>query len=89
MYRSEQIGAGKFRGGCDLRKDVRMLGEDIMFSDLAERQTFAPYSLFGGTVPQRDRTLLNPGAQQSQLHGKGVDVPTTAAKRGQRQAETA
>jgi N-methylhydantoinase B len=68
----DSAGAGKFRGGCGLRKDVRILGEDVMFSGLAERQTFAPYSLFGGTSPQPGMTLLNPGPQQRQLHGKGV-----------------
>lgn len=68
----DSAGAGKFRGGCGLRKDVRILGEDVMFSGLAERQTFAPYSLFGGTSPQPGSTLLNPGPQQRQLHGKGV-----------------
>jgi N-methylhydantoinase B len=68
----DSAGAGKFRGGCGLRKDVRLLGDDIMFSGLAERQRFPPYSLFGGTTPQCGRTVLNPGPQQRQLSGKGV-----------------
>lgn len=68
----DSAGAGKFRGGCGLRKDVRIFGEDLIFSGLAERQTFAPYSLFGGTTPQCGRTILNPDTQPSQMHGKGV-----------------
>jgi N-methylhydantoinase B len=68
----DSAGAGKFRGGCGLRKDIRVLGEEVIFSGLAERQAFAPYSLFGGTTPRCGRTILNPGPQQRQLHGKGV-----------------
>jgi N-methylhydantoinase B len=68
----DSAGAGKFRGGCGVRKDIRLWGNEMMFSGLAERQTIAPYSLFGGTPPQRGHTTLNPGAQQRQLHGKGV-----------------
>jgi N-methylhydantoinase B len=71
-FMQDSAGAGKFRGGCGLRKDIRVLAPDVIFSGLAERQTFAPYSLFGGTTPQRGRTILNPGEQQRQLHGKGV-----------------
>jgi N-methylhydantoinase B len=68
----DSAGAGKFRGGCGLRKDIRLLGEDVTFSGLAERQRFAPYSLFGGSAPRRGRTILNPGPHQQALHGKGV-----------------
>lgn len=68
----DSAGAGKSRGGCGLRKDIRILGEDVVFSGLAERQRFAPYSLFGGTEPRRGSTVLNPGPHAKPLHGKGV-----------------
>src|SRR5438876_1556961 len=33
-------GPGTFRGGCGLRRDVRVLGEKVKFSNLSERQRF-------------------------------------------------
>ncbi len=68
----DSSGAGQFRGGSGVRKDLCIEGDDVMFSGLAERQTFAPYSLLGGTTPHRGRTMLNPGPHEQQLHGKGV-----------------
>lgn len=68
----DSAGAGRFRGGSGLRKEIRVLGHDVVFSGLAERQVFAPYSLFGGTAPRRGRTILNPGPQERPLHSKGA-----------------
>ncbi|GIX47847.1 MAG: hydantoinase [Candidatus Tectimicrobiota bacterium] len=68
----DSAGAGTFRGGCGLRKDIRVLGEEVVLSNLGERHRFAPYSLCGGLPPRRGCTLLNPGPQQQQLHSKGV-----------------
>lgn len=68
----DSSGAGKYRGGSGVRKDLRIEADDVMFSGLAERQTFAPYSLMGGVTPQRGRTVLNPDSSAQQLHGKGV-----------------
>ncbi|MBI4504896.1 MAG: hydantoinase B/oxoprolinase family protein [Chloroflexi bacterium] len=71
-------GAGRFRGGCALRKDVRMLGEDQRLTNLAERQRFQPPGLFGGRPGALGRTLRSPGTPGEEvLHSKGhYDIAT-------------
>jgi N-methylhydantoinase B len=65
-------GPGRFRGGCALRKDVRMLGEDVRLTNLGERQRFVPPGLFGGKPGALGRTLRNPGTPGEEvLHAKG------------------
>ena len=66
-------GPGKFRGGTALRKDVRMLGEHVTFSNPAERQRFDPAGLFGGRGGGRGKTALNAGTPSERiLHSKGI-----------------
>jgi N-methylhydantoinase B len=46
--RPDSGGAGEFRGGLGLRRDVRVLDHDATFSVLAERHRRGPYGLAGG-----------------------------------------
>lgn len=70
--RNGTAGAGKYRGGCGIQKDIRMLTPGIRFSNLTERHKFAPYGLFGGCPGAVGETVLNPGqAGERQLHSKG------------------
>jgi N-methylhydantoinase B len=65
-------GAGEFRGGLSLRKDIRFL-TDVTFSRYTDRQEFAPQGLFGGKEGHRGRLILNPGTpQEERLKSKGV-----------------
>jgi len=41
-------GAGRFRGGCGLRRVIRPLTTDCTFGGTAERFTHKPWGLFGG-----------------------------------------
>jgi N-methylhydantoinase B len=41
-------GAGKYRGGCGIRKDVRLLADEAMLTLLGDRHKFVPYGVFGG-----------------------------------------
>ncbi len=54
-------GPGRQRGGCGVRRDMRILGEDVKFTNLSERQTFAPFGLFGGEPGALGATVINPG----------------------------
>jgi N-methylhydantoinase B len=54
-------GAGEFRGGCAVRRDVRILGDKVKFNNLSERQRFHPYGLGGGEPGALGRTVVNPG----------------------------
>jgi len=66
-------GAGRFRGACGLRKDIRFLGERGRVSNLSDRHRFPPPGLFGGGEGALGRTMLNPGtARERVLHPKAV-----------------
>jgi N-methylhydantoinase B len=60
-------GPGEFRGGCAVRRDVRVLGEKVKFNNLSERQRFQPYGLFGGEPGALGRTVINPGTDRERI----------------------
>jgi len=66
----DSAGAGKFRGGCGLRRDMRFLADEGKLTNLSERQRFAPYGLFGGKTGTLARTVINPGPDEQVVHGK-------------------
>jgi N-methylhydantoinase B len=69
----DSAGAGKFRGSCGLRKDIRFLGERGSISNLSDRHRFQPPGLFGGRPGALGRTVLNPGTPEEQdLHPKAI-----------------
>jgi len=53
-------GRGRFRGGLGVRRDVRILGESIKFTNLSERHRFRPFGVLGGEPGQLGRTVVNP-----------------------------
>ena len=67
----DSAGAGKYRGGCGIRRDIKVLTDDIMFSNLADRHAFHAFGLFGGKTGEKGATTLNPGPGQKTLHSKG------------------
>jgi N-methylhydantoinase B len=66
----DSAGAGKFRGGCGVRRDLRLLGDEGKLTNLSDRQKFAPYGLCGGRPGALGRTVLNPGGGEEVVHGK-------------------
>jgi N-methylhydantoinase B len=71
--RQDSAGPGRFRGGCGLRKDLRMLADGGTLTNLGDRHVFPPYGLFGGHPGRLGRTLLNPGTRRERaLHSKGT-----------------
>lgn len=68
----DSAGAGKFRGGSGLRKDMRMLNSGGALTNLGDRHVWPPYGLAGGKPGKLGRSLLNPGTNGEQsLHSKG------------------
>ena len=67
---SDSAGAGRFRGGCGLRRDMRFLADEGKLTNLSERQRFAPYGLFGGRPGRLARSVINPGPGEQVVHGK-------------------
>jgi len=66
----DSAGAGTFRGGCGIRRDLRFLADEGKLTNLSERQRFAPYGLFGGQPGRLARTVINPGPDEQVVHGK-------------------
>ncbi len=69
-------GRGRFRGGLGVRRDVRIRGERIRFTNLSERHRFRPFGVLGGEPGQPGRTLVNPGTgAEYEIGGKAsVDL---------------
>jgi N-methylhydantoinase B len=65
-------GAGRYRGGCAMVKEVRNLGEDVRLMNLGDRHRFPPYGLFEGKPGSKGIDILNPGLEnETELHSKG------------------
>jgi len=68
----DSAGPGQWRGGCGIRKDMRMLAPDGNFYNLGDRHRFRPYGLLGGQPGRLGSTHLNPGTEEEKsLHSKG------------------
>jgi N-methylhydantoinase B len=66
-------GAGKFRGGLSLRRDIRFLA-DVTWARYSDRQKFRPQGLFGGLEGSTGALVLNPGTpDETRCRSKGVD----------------
>lgn len=71
-------GAGEFRGGAGLRKDIELLADDAVMTGLGDRHLTRPFGVFGGEPGAAARTVLNPDGEARDLGSKDV----TALKRG-------
>ena len=66
-------GAGKFRGGLSLRRDIRFLS-DVTWARYSDRQKFQPQGLFGGLPGTMGSLILNPDTpSEMKCRSKGVD----------------
>src|SRR5690606_8991031 len=69
----DSCGTGRARGGCAVRKDLRLLADNANFYNVGDRAKFAPYGLFGGGPGTLGRTRLNPGGNdERELSSKGT-----------------
>lgn len=69
---TDSCGAGQFRGGAGLRKDIQLLCDDATLSLLGERHKFQPYGLFGGAAGAPARTVLLRDGMETDLGSKQV-----------------
>lgn len=68
---TDSAGAGQYRGGCGIRKDIRVLC-DGRFTNLADRHRFPAWGLFDGKPGALAATILNPDTPgETALHSKG------------------
>lgn len=75
---SDTGGAGQWRGGCGIRKDIELLNSTAVLSHLGDRHVFAPYGIFGGKPGALAESILNPDGNGEKLHSK----ETREIKRG-------
>lgn len=67
-------GAGRYRGALTVRRDIRILIDNVSFARYGDRQKFAPFGLFGGKPGSKGQFVLNPGtAEERPLKSKGLD----------------
>ena len=67
-------GAGKYRGGLSLRRDIRFLTE-VTWARYSDRQKFRPQGLFGGLPGTMGSLILNPDTPSAKkCRSKGVDT---------------
>ncbi|HEX2172723.1 MAG TPA: hydantoinase B/oxoprolinase family protein [Dehalococcoidia bacterium] len=65
-------GPGKYRGGLGLRKDIRLLADQAVLSNLAERQKFPGYGVFGGRPGAPGSTVLVRDGEEIRLGSKEI-----------------
>jgi N-methylhydantoinase B len=68
-------GAGQFRGGLGIRRVVRVIGHEAVFSELADRHVFPPWGLFGGAAGMRGRVTVYPPS------GEPFELPSKTSRR--------
>lgn len=70
--RPDSGGAGRYRGGLGVRRDIRVLGHEATLSLLSERRTSRPYGLLGGEPGQPGENVLIRGDHEEPLPAKCV-----------------
>lgn len=65
-------GAGQWRGGCGMRKDIELLNSTAMVSHLGDRHRVRPYGVFGGKPGALAESSVLRGNQKIALHSKGT-----------------
>lgn len=66
-------GAGKFRGGLGLRRDIRLLQGNVTFARYSDRHKIAPFGLFGGTEGGKGAIWRNLDGAAERMNSKGLD----------------
>ncbi|MFW5934877.1 MAG: hydantoinase B/oxoprolinase family protein [Halolamina sp.] len=73
--RPDSGGAGEFRGGLGLRRDIEVRDHTARFSLLADRQRHAPYGLEGGDEGERGAAYLYDDADAYDAAAAGEKLP--------------
>ena len=65
-------GAGRWRGGCGMLKEIELLNSTALLSHLGDRHLLRPYGIFGGAPGTLAESTLYRGNQAIPLHSKDV-----------------
>ena len=77
--RTDSGGAGRHRGGCGLRRDIRFVTEGEFLSVIKKTRT-APWALDGGRQPDPNQVIVFPGTDREAR----VSTKRTAVRPGDR-----
>jgi N-methylhydantoinase B len=84
-FRQDSGGAGEFRGGLGLRRDIQVRDHTARFSLLAERHEHVPYGLAGGEPGGRGAAFLYEPDEYDESRGDSLgDGEHPASEHGQR-----
>ncbi|MEE8189730.1 MAG: hydantoinase B/oxoprolinase family protein [Kiloniellales bacterium] len=73
-YLPDTGGAGKYRGGLGVRRDIEFLDESGTLNTQFDKFKIAPFGLFGGGPGATGKLFLNPdGPDCQELHSKTVN----------------
>jgi N-methylhydantoinase B len=61
--RADGHGHGRFRGGCGIRRDIRVLESSAVLSVLSDRNTIPPYGVAGASAGEGNRFTVLRGAE--------------------------
>jgi N-methylhydantoinase B len=64
--RPDSGGAGTYRGGCGVIRDVRVLCDEAELGNRMENSKFPPYGVMGGQAGRPGKIILNPGTPHAQ-----------------------
>ena len=68
--RADSGGAGMFRGGLGLRKDIVLRCKEALATLLTDRRKFAPFGVFGGKPGEKTRIVLTRNGEERDLETK-------------------
>ncbi len=60
-------GPGQYRGALGIRRDIRILIDEVTWARYGDRQKFAPFGLFGGQEGAKGQFVLNPGSPEERV----------------------
>lgn len=73
-------GAGKHRGGLAIRRVIRPVGHDCVFSGMGERFHNQPWGVFGGEPGRCGRFVLQSAGDDAVLSSKPLEVHVAAGQ---------
>lgn len=60
-------GAGRFRGGLAIEREIRLLAQEAVISVRSDKRRFRPYGLHGGAEGSPSVNVINPGPSERVL----------------------
>lgn len=66
----DSAGAGRYRGGCGIRKDLKLLVGPVHLTNLSDRYKIGPWGLSGGRAGATGSAVLEQGGSERPLQSK-------------------